>query len=143
MTGPGLDTRPLIGHATPYFVLDRNVLRLNVGRFRDAFSNVEVFYAVKANPEPAVLEALAEAGAGFEAASWQEIELLLQLGVDPGRVIFGTAVKPRDHWRVHSGPASIASRPIRGKRLPCWGRPRPVVVCSFGRLSMTRTASLR
>jgi ornithine decarboxylase len=63
--------------------------------FRAALPGVDVFYAMKANPEPAILAALRADGCGFEAASWGEIERLLSLGVCPDRIIFGTAVKAR------------------------------------------------
>jgi ornithine decarboxylase len=54
---------------------------------------------MKANSEPEVLGELHTAGAGFEVASADELELLSTLGVDPSAVVYGTAVKPRDHIR--------------------------------------------
>lgn len=79
------------------FVVDRGELRRNLSHFRAAFPSASVWYALKANPLPAVLSELADAGCGFEAASWPEIDALLSLGISPDRVIYGTAVKPRVH----------------------------------------------
>jgi ornithine decarboxylase len=83
--------------ATPCFVLDPDELCANAEDFGQVFPGAEVYYAVKANPEPAVLTTLAETIHGFEAASWPEIEVLLKLGIAPSRIIYGTAVKPSSH----------------------------------------------
>jgi ornithine decarboxylase len=81
----------------PYFLIDQDALRANVSDFRAAFPSAGIYYALKANSEPFVLATLADAGCGFEAASWPEIERLLALGIAPRRIIYGTAVKPRAH----------------------------------------------
>jgi ornithine decarboxylase len=52
-----------------------------------------VHYAVKANPEPAILRALLAEGCRFDAASRGEIELCLGLGARPDHVSFGNTVK--------------------------------------------------
>ena len=49
--------------------------------WRRALSGVRPCYAVKCNPEPALLSALAALGAGFDCASRREIEAVLALGV--------------------------------------------------------------
>lgn len=85
------------GEVPPYFLIKQGVLRANVRDFREAFPHADIFYALKANSETAVLATLADAGCGFEAASWPEIDRLLALGIAPDRIIYGTAVKPRTH----------------------------------------------
>lgn len=79
----------------PYFVLDLRKLRASYKAFQNAFPTTDIYYALKANSDPLILAALAEAGSGFEAASWQEIDQLLNLGVNADRIIYGSAVKPR------------------------------------------------
>jgi len=54
---------------------------------------VDPFYAVKCNPDPALVATLASAGAGFDCASAAEIDLVLSLGVPPHRIIFANACK--------------------------------------------------
>jgi ornithine decarboxylase len=51
------------------------------------------FYAVKCNPEPAVLSLLASLGIGFDCASFGEIEQVLGLGVSPSRIIYANPCK--------------------------------------------------
>ena len=85
------------GVVSPCFLFDPAELRACVCEFRRAFPGAGVHYALKANPEPIVLAAVAKSGCGFEAASYQEIGLLLDLGVTAERIICGTSVKPRSH----------------------------------------------
>ncbi len=82
---------------SPAFVFDVQTLRARYGAFRQAFPDAAIHYALKANPAAGVIDTLAACGAGFEAASWHEIEFLLSRGVSPERIIYGTAVKPRAH----------------------------------------------
>jgi ornithine decarboxylase len=58
---------------------------------------VEPFYAVKCNPEPALIKTLAELGAGFDCASLGEIMQVLSYGVAPERVIMANPCKPASH----------------------------------------------
>ena len=56
-------------------------------------ANARIHYAVKANPERAVVERLVQLGSGFDAASRGEIELVLSQGADPSHVSFGNTIK--------------------------------------------------
>jgi ornithine decarboxylase len=44
--------------------------------------------AVKCNPDPTLLRLLAELGTGFDCASTEELRIVINLGVDPSRIIF-------------------------------------------------------
>jgi ornithine decarboxylase len=46
------------------------------------------FYAVKANPDPVIVNAYANLGLGFDCASEAEIRQIITLGVHPDRIIF-------------------------------------------------------
>lgn len=92
-----LDAVRLVDYPTPFFFTSRGVLKHNYHTFTQTFDNAEVYYAVKANADPLILSYLAELGCGFEAASSYEIDLLLKLGVNPSKVIYGTSVKPPEH----------------------------------------------
>ena len=52
-----------------------------------------IHYAVKANPAPEVVAALAAKGAHFDCASRGEIELCLGQGVAPSHIAFGNTIK--------------------------------------------------
>ncbi|MGH7241293.1 MAG: type III PLP-dependent enzyme [Candidatus Saccharimonadales bacterium] len=88
-----------LSYPTPFFFTSRALLKRNYQAFTDLFDNAEVFYALKANSDPKVLLYLDELGCGFEAASAFEIDLLLKLGVNPNKIIYGTSIKPAEHIR--------------------------------------------
>lgn len=55
--------------------------------------------AVKSNPDPYVLHLLAALGIGFDCASHGEISQVLDIGVDPSRIIFANPCKPTSFVR--------------------------------------------
>ncbi len=59
-------------HGTPLFVVDHDVLRRNFAQFKKHLPRVQAYYAVKANPDPAIVRTLYEAGASFDVASMPE-----------------------------------------------------------------------
>ena len=42
-------------HGTPLVVVDHNILRQNYTAFKTHLPKVQAYYAVKANPEPAIV----------------------------------------------------------------------------------------
>ncbi|KAG5246544.1 ornithine decarboxylase [Salix suchowensis] len=58
---------------------------------------VRPFYAVKCNPDPALLGSLAALGSNFDCASRAEIESVLSLGVSPNRIIYANPCKQESH----------------------------------------------
>src|SRR3712207_5046416 len=77
----------------PCLVVDLEVVRDNCSKFARTLPDTRVFYAVKANPEPAVLKLLAELGSCFDTASVVEIQLALEAGATPERISFGNTIK--------------------------------------------------
>jgi len=63
-------------HGTPLFVVDHEVLRRNYAEFRRRLPRVQCYYAVKANPDPAIVETFYRAGASFDVASMPEFLLV-------------------------------------------------------------------
>jgi ornithine decarboxylase len=63
-------------HGTPLLVVDHDVLRRNYAELRRRLPRVQVYYAVKANPDPAIVRTLYEAGASFDVASLPEFMLV-------------------------------------------------------------------
>ncbi|MGH7190351.1 MAG: type III PLP-dependent enzyme, partial [Acetobacteraceae bacterium] len=61
----------------PCLVFDLDHLEANFRRLRRTLPLAEIFYAVKANPAPPVLERLVSLGSSFDAASFEEIAACL------------------------------------------------------------------
>jgi ornithine decarboxylase len=86
-----------IDHATPYFICDLDTIRDRYRRLGSALPGIECFYALKCNPAPEVVRALAELGSSFEVASLGELRVLQSLGIEPAEVIYSNTVKPAAH----------------------------------------------
>ena len=87
----------------PCLVVDLDVVRDNYTAFAKALPDTRVFYAVKANPQPEVLNLLARLGSCFDTASVVEIEQVLATGCAPERISFGNTIKKeRDVARAYA-----------------------------------------
>jgi len=63
-------------HGTPLFVIDHDAIRENYRQFRRYLPRVQVYYAVKANPDPAIVRTLYKEGASFDVASMPEFMIV-------------------------------------------------------------------
>jgi len=63
-------------HGTPLFVVDHSEIRRNFAMFRKYLPRVQAYYAVKANPDPAIVNTLFRAGASFDVASMPEFNIV-------------------------------------------------------------------
>ena len=80
--------------ATPVFVYDAGIVAARVNRFRAAFAGVDLHYAIKANPLPALLERVAPMVDGLDVASGGELEKAL--AVKPAAAISFAGPGKRD-----------------------------------------------
>ncbi len=87
------------GYDKPFLLVDTEIVRNKIRRFKAALPRVHPHYAVKANPDPRVLKVLIDEGAGFEIASIAELDILLGLGVPAGEVYYSNPMKSRDYIR--------------------------------------------
>jgi len=66
-------------HGTPLFVIDHDELRSNYAMFKKHLPRVQAYYAVKANPDPAIVKTLFDAGASFDVASMAEFMVVYDI----------------------------------------------------------------
>lgn len=78
---------------TPFVVIDLETVRNKYRELLSAFPFAGVYYAVKANPDAAVIRCLHELGASFDIASRFELKKLLDLGISPQRMSYGNTIK--------------------------------------------------
>lgn len=78
---------------TPCLILDLEVIRRNYENLRTYLPYATVYYAVKANPDDAVISLLRDLGSCFDVASVYELDQLLRLGVTPDRMSYGNTIK--------------------------------------------------
>ena len=78
---------------SPCLVVDLGIVERQYVDIARAFPAARVFYAVKANPDDAILAALTKLGSCFDAASMGEIDMCLRHGVQPQRISYGNTIK--------------------------------------------------
>ncbi|KAF9911931.1 hypothetical protein BX616_010461 [Lobosporangium transversale] len=76
-----------------FYVADMGEVYRQHLRWKALLPRIEPFFAMKCNPDPMVMRLLASLGAGFDCASKNEIQSVLDLGVDPSRIIYANPCK--------------------------------------------------
>lgn len=78
-------------HGTPLFIVDHDQLRKNYREFRKYLPRVQVYFAVKANSLPEIVETLYKEGSSFDVASMPEFNIVY-------KNIKGMPAKKRQDW---------------------------------------------
>ena len=75
---------------TPTYVYSRALIEEAFNSYKDMLTSHRslICYAVKANPNLAVLDILVQLGAGFDIVSEGELKRVLTAGGDPGKIVF-------------------------------------------------------
>lgn len=90
------------GEEDAFYVADMGEVYRQHMRWKMNLGRVKPFYAVKCNPDPEVLRLMAQLGNGFDCASKSEIDLALQTGIDPSRIIYAQPCKTKSYLRYAS-----------------------------------------
>ncbi|MCA9492763.1 MAG: bifunctional aspartate kinase/diaminopimelate decarboxylase, partial [Myxococcales bacterium] len=93
-----------VAHAgTPTYVLDGPTVDARLASLRALHSVSRVLYAMKANPEPALLRRLAAGGASFETVSLGEIRRVREVVGDEAFVLYTPNFAPRSELEAALG----------------------------------------
>ena len=88
---------------TPYLSLDVDAAVARYRRLAAVLPGTAVHYAVKANPEPVLLDRLASAGCRFDVASPTEVAGALAAGANAADLVYSNPVKRRADVAVAAG----------------------------------------
>lgn len=77
----------------PTLVVDLEAVAAQYQALARGLGRAQIHYAVKANPDAAILRRLVAEGAHFDAASRAEIEMCLAAGARPDQISFGNTIK--------------------------------------------------
>ncbi|MDH4263014.1 MAG: type III PLP-dependent enzyme [Spirochaetia bacterium] len=90
---------------TPVLIMDRSKIISNYREMKSAFTDFHIAYAMKSNSHNDILNLLLREDSDIETASISEIQLLIERGVSPEKIIFSNPVKPESAIRsaVESG----------------------------------------
>ncbi len=130
---------------SPVWLVDKDQLLDNLHAFRTFTGNpAQVLYPVKANPAPAVLHILGNAGAGADCANAQEVDLALLAGIPYRHIVYNTPFQDMAYC-VHllaegatvvlDDPAAIRAVAPVADTLPgkVWLRINPMLDASYER----------
>lgn len=86
---------------TPFYIYDESAIRENARKFLAAFSwnkNFKEYFAIKANPNPALIRILKEEGCGVDCSSYTELMLANALGFTEGEIFFSSNETPKSEF---------------------------------------------
>ena len=88
-------------HPTPFHLYDEKGIRENVRELIKAFSwnkNYKQYFAVKAMPNPYILQILKEEGCGVDCSSFTELMMVDRLGFSGRDIMFTSNVTPKEDF---------------------------------------------
>ncbi|MCH5200897.1 MAG: diaminopimelate decarboxylase, partial [Oscillospiraceae bacterium] len=86
---------------TPFHVYDEQGIRENARRLKQAFSwnrGFREYFAVKATPNPFIMEILQQEGCGFDCSSYTELMLSDRVGAKGSDIMFSSNATPDDDF---------------------------------------------
>lgn len=89
-------------HPSPFHLYDEKAIRAKAVQMREAFSWVKGYknyFAVKALPNPHIMQILKEEGMGFDCSSMAELELCARIGVDGENIMFTSNDTPAKEYQ--------------------------------------------
>lgn len=76
-----------------FYIIDLGTLTNSYSAWTYHLPNVKPHYAIKCNPNPVIIDALASLGANFDCASETEMKMVIEITKDPSRIIFANPCK--------------------------------------------------
>nr|AAD42894.1 ornithine decarboxylase [Leishmania tarentolae] len=101
VTNGAVPVAPTCDPEDPFYIIDLGRVVEQMARWRHELPMVRPYFAVKSNPQAAVLEVLSALGAGFDCASREEIQMVLRnnLVATPDDIIFANPCKQLSDMR--------------------------------------------
>jgi len=101
---------------TPLFVYDRGLIARRLAELRAAMpADLDIHYAIKANPMPALVRWMAGEVDGLDVASAGELRVALAAGGDPARISFAGPGKRDDELELAIGAGVLLNIESEGE----------------------------
>ncbi len=82
-----------------FYVIDMRKILNKYKEWVELLPRVRPFYAVKCNPNTAIIKTLASLGVNFDCASKNEIQQILGSGISSSRIIYANPTKMKSHLK--------------------------------------------
>jgi len=92
-------------YPTPFYLYDERGIRENARKVKEAFAwnkGYHEYFAVKATPNPAILQILKEEGFGADCSSYTELMMADAVGFQGHEIMFSSNVTPREDFALAS-----------------------------------------
>jgi len=102
-SGSGIEAlvrKSLKKHTTPFMLIKRSILVKQYQLFRKHLPQVQIYYAIKANPHPEIIKTFLRLNVKFDVASAAEMKSVIDLGASPDQVIFANPIKSSDDLKM-------------------------------------------
>jgi len=80
-----------------FYIIDLGAVLRKYDQWVRSLPRVKPFYAIKCNPNTAIVKTLASLGVNFDCASKAEIQQILGSGVEASRIIYANPTKMKGH----------------------------------------------
>ncbi len=82
---------------TPFYCYSQKTIERHFRIFDDVFAGIAhtTCYAMKANPNPAIMKVLAKLGAGADIVSGGELEVAIKAGINPNKIVYSGVGKTK------------------------------------------------
>ena len=100
---------------TPFHLYDEQAIRENARRVNQAFAwnkGFKEYFAVKATPNPSIMQILHEEGCGMDCSSLTELMLCDRVGIRGEDIMFSSNDTPKQDFQLAEQLGAIIS--------PCW-----------------------
>ena len=87
------------GNDDAFYILDLEDVKMKYQKWIEKIPRVIPFYAVKCNDDNQVVKTLADLGTGFDCASRKEVAQVLDLGINPEKIIYAHTAKQVSHLK--------------------------------------------
>ncbi len=78
---------------SPALVFDLSIVKKNFFNLKNMYKNIEVFYAIKANPNKKIIRLLNRLGSSFDCASIEEVKACISARVPTEKISYGSTLK--------------------------------------------------
>ncbi len=116
---------------TPCLVMDLSLIEKFYNKLQNAFPKSKIYYAVKANPAPEILNCLKKSGSYFDVSSKKEIEICLKQSINPSFLSYGNTIKKQKDilWAYKKGIKLFAFDSIEELKKICSNTKNSKVFC--------------
>ncbi|XP_062506747.1 ornithine decarboxylase-like [Corticium candelabrum] len=83
----------------PFYVVNLGTIIGQFFEWKRLLPRINPFYAFKCNDDPVMVRLLAALGLGFDCASKTEIKSVLDIGIEPERIVYANPCKQVSHLR--------------------------------------------